>query len=164
MGYWDFQPRGGDGPLDLWFEVQEDALVRLFQRKVRDSYELWDRIGAFQIILESGFLYVSKKVIDAIIDDCLKLIKDDEFIEAWKDPEAIRAVLDDIVDTMSTLKTNLPAKRPLPYRVVDHVNFEDVMGRRKLLSDDVIRSFRKREKVVAKKAQHRVKIRGWTKK
>ncbi len=88
MGYWGFEPREGDAPLDLFFGVEDAAalaLSNLFAWTELGPYDRWARVGTLQEALRRG-LAIPTVTVERAIHDIDVVTDDHAFIEEWKDP------------------------------------------------------------------------------
>jgi hypothetical protein len=90
MGYWGFEPKDGDGPLDYFHEYVDTpvrkGLAKLYKKKRPDAYERWERVGFVQLLWESH-INIPLTFMDMAIADLRACVLDPEFSADWKDPE-----------------------------------------------------------------------------
>jgi hypothetical protein len=91
MGYWGFEPKSGDAPLDE-FAVIEDAmkkhLKKLYKPKHPHVDDRFTRVGFVQLCYESH-LPIPIDFMEKAVEDLRVCVLDPDFIGDWGDPDLI---------------------------------------------------------------------------
>jgi hypothetical protein len=101
MGYWGFEPKSGDAPMD-YFTVIEDAMVKqlkkLYKPKAPAADDRFERLGFVQLCYESH-LPIPIAFMEKAIEDIKVCVLDTEFVGDWQDPDAFIVVMRNILET-----------------------------------------------------------------
>ncbi len=98
MGVWGAKPYENDGSGDLFDGVQAAAaraIERAYgRRKKLDSWERWERLGAFQMFIEGmpvAIQDLNKEILLDAEDDIEQCLSDSEWLAGWRGGDGAKA-------------------------------------------------------------------------
>lgn len=101
MGYWGFEPKSGDAPLD-YFAVVEDAMNRqlkkLYRPKKPDVLDRFERLGFVQLCYESH-LPIPIEFMEKAVEDIKACVLDSNFVDGSRDPDRFVGTMRNILET-----------------------------------------------------------------
>lgn len=116
MGQWGFEPKQGDGALDLIGPLDRAVekkvaahLKRLCEKKMRYPFHRYDRAGAIQSVLENYGAPVPALVV--AIEDLKAALADEEWLSSWMERRRLKSTTRRLIRALQDVIRDVPKCR-----------------------------------------------------
>ena len=96
MGAWGERPDQNDDACDLHGDLLDKfskLVVKQFKKKKVHAHDRWARLGALKLLMQSAPAIVYKAR-DAALLDLEALKQDTEWLDSWKDEDAVKTAME----------------------------------------------------------------------
>ncbi len=98
MGAWGYDPRDCDGALDIfdtWVKKQDkqQALIKIFSKKLPDSQDKWDRLGFLQEVMNKYKILIPPGICIKAISDLDSIAKDMSWLSIWDSSSEVKLAI-----------------------------------------------------------------------